>query len=70
MDFETAIVWSVIFIISMVLATYCLRFWDNTRANIETRKIIGSTREEKNERIYLRLFCLGLVSISMKLSGS
>lgn len=47
MDFETAIVWSVIFIISMVLATYCLRFWDNTRANIETRKIIGSTREEK-----------------------
>ncbi|MGF1839861.1 type II secretion system F family protein [Vibrio atlanticus] len=47
MDFETVIIWSVIFIISMVLATYCLRFWDNTRADIETRKIIGSTREEK-----------------------
>ena len=47
MGFETILIWGVIFVISMVLATYCLRFWDNTRANIETRKIIGSTREEK-----------------------
>ena len=47
MDMKTLGIWGVIFVVSMVLATYCLRFWDNTRANIETRRIIGSTREEK-----------------------
>ncbi|NVD07826.1 type II secretion system F family protein [Vibrio sp. JPW-9-11-11] len=35
------------FVVSLLLATICLRIWESSRANIATRKIIGSTKEEK-----------------------
>ncbi|MEF3020270.1 type II secretion system F family protein [Vibrio mimicus] len=35
-------------IISLVITHFALRSWDRTKATISTRKIIGSTREEKN----------------------
>ncbi|SON52723.1 Flp pilus assembly protein TadC [Vibrio tapetis subsp. tapetis] len=47
MSYQSMFIWLVVFCISIGLAMVILHFWDNTRANIATRKIIGSTREEK-----------------------
>ncbi|WP_391090561.1 type II secretion system F family protein [Vibrio sp. NH-UV-68] len=47
MSVTSVALWFVAFMLSIGVASLLLRFWDNSHANIATRKIIGSTREEK-----------------------
>ncbi|MHC6529217.1 MULTISPECIES: type II secretion system F family protein [unclassified Vibrio] len=54
MDTTKILIWVVVFGVSMGLAALVMRFYDNTRANIATRKIIGSTREERKRTDLLK----------------
>ncbi|AIW16207.1 type II secretion system F family protein [Vibrio tubiashii] len=63
MDFQTLMLWAFAFMFSMLIAGGVLKAWDNTRANIATRKIIGSTREER-KRIDLFKVALSQVSFN------
>lgn len=63
MDFQTLMLWAFAFLFSMLIAGGVLKVWDNTRANIATRKIIGSTREER-KRIDLIKVALSQVSFN------
>lgn len=63
MDFQTLMLWAFAFLFSMLIAGGVLKAWDNTRANIATRKIIGSTREER-KRIDLIKVALSQVSFN------
>ncbi|NOI83128.1 type II secretion system F family protein [Vibrio tubiashii] len=63
MDFQTLMLWAFAFMFSMLIAGGVLKAWDNTRANIATRKIIGSTREER-KRIDLIKVALSQVSFN------
>ncbi|MGD8170572.1 type II secretion system F family protein [Vibrio sp. TRT 21S02] len=46
MELNSVLLWGAIFLASLGLAALFMMLWDNTKANIATRKIIGSTREE------------------------
>ncbi|OAJ95692.1 type II secretion system F family protein [Vibrio bivalvicida] len=63
MDLQTLTLWAFAFLFSMLIAGGVLKAWDNTRANIATRKIIGSTREER-KRIDLIKVALSQVSFN------
>ncbi|MCG9580655.1 type II secretion system F family protein [Vibrio tubiashii] len=63
MDLQTLMLWAFAFMFSMLIAGGVLKAWDNTRANIATRKIIGSTREER-KRIDLIKVALSQVSFN------
>jgi tight adherence protein C len=48
---------SVALIISVVVAIFALKVWDETRAEISVRKIIGSTKEQqKRDDLFLSFF--------------
>lgn len=47
MSLANILVWGVALLFSLLVAAGVLKAWDNARANIATRKIIGSTREER-----------------------
>ncbi|MDC5842346.1 type II secretion system F family protein [Vibrio europaeus] len=63
MDLQTLMQWASAFLFSMLIAGGVLKAWDNTRATIATRKIIGSTREER-KRIDLIKVALSQVSFN------
>jgi len=63
MNLSTILLWALAFLLSMLIAGGVLKAWDNTRANIATRKIIGSTREER-KRIDLIKAALSQVSFN------
>ncbi|EGR0050253.1 type II secretion system F family protein, partial [Vibrio vulnificus] len=47
----------VALIISVVVAVFALKVWDETRAEISVRKIIGSTKEQqKRDDLFLSFF--------------
>ncbi|WP_367989797.1 type II secretion system F family protein [Vibrio sp. NTOU-M3] len=46
MALNSVLVWGAVFLVSLGLAILFMLLWDNTKADIATRKIIGSTREE------------------------
>lgn len=53
MALNSVLVWGAVFLVSLGLAVLLMLLWDNTKANIATRKIIGSTREESQRTKFL-----------------